>query len=364
MKKLVYITYEFFLYLDKIIVTELNKKYDLTWIIFSKFNGAQNYTYDEIVDFARESNIKTKIFTLNARYRSIEQFRNAYKCIRLAKKMNPDIYYFQSFTDPYSPLLSRLFLKRDKVVVAVHDVHEHSRSNSFFKRITKAYYLSAYKNFHIYSENQRELFLKHYPRKTVMMARLPLYDFGPPKTKKTDKKFNFLFFGVIMYYKGVGLLIEAANMLAREFDNFKVTIAGHTEDFTPYGSKIEDESIFDLRIELIPNEEIPELFAQASFLIQPYRDVTQSGPLKIAYHYAIPCIASRLPGFTEYIEDGVTGYLFEACNAKDLYRVMKKVVSEPESEIEVMRKNLKEYVEDDLGLDAIISNYVAFFNTL
>jgi hypothetical protein len=31
MRKVVYITYEFFLYLDKIIVKELNDKYDLSW---------------------------------------------------------------------------------------------------------------------------------------------------------------------------------------------------------------------------------------------------------------------------------------------------------------------------------------------
>jgi hypothetical protein len=39
-------------------------------------------------------------------------------------------------------------------------------------------------------------------------------------------------------------------------------------------------------------------------------------------------------------------------------------VSEPESRIEEMRKELKKYVKDDLGLDSIIKNYVEFFNTL
>ena len=364
MRKVVYITYEFFLYLDKIIVKELNQKYELTWIIFSKFNGAQNYTYEEIVAFAEENNINVKIFTLNARYRSLGQLKNARKCIRLAKKLHPDVIYFQSFTDPYSPLLSRIFLNRNKVIVAVHDVHEHSKSNSFFKRLTKAYYLSAFKNFHIYSDNQRELFLKNHPRKTVMMARLPLYDFGPPKTKKTDKKYNFLFFGVIMYYKGVDLLIEAANLLAEEYDNFKVTIAGHTNDFSMYQEKIKDQSKFDLQIDLIPNEEIPELFENASFLIQPYRDVTQSGPLKIAYNYNIPVIASNLPGFTEYIEDGVTGYLFEPQNYEDLYRVLKTVVTAPENSLAEMRKKLEEYVTNDLRLDSIIANYIKFFDEL
>jgi len=342
----------------------LNEKYQLSWIIFSKFNGTQTYTYEEIVEFAKENNIHVEILILNARYRSLKQLRNALKCIRWAKKINADIYYFQSFTDPYSPIFSRLFLNRDKTIVAVHDVHEHSKSNSLFRRLTKAFYLSAFKNFHIYSENQRELFLKLYPRKKVMMARLPLYDFGPPKTRKTDNRINFLFFGVIMSYKGVDLPIEAANLLAQDYDNFIITIAGFAKDFSIYRDKIKDLNKFDLRIRLIRNDEIPDLFENASFLIQPYRDVTQSGPLKIAYHYNIPVIASDLPGFTEYITDGVTGYLFEANNYLDLYRVLKKIISAPEEDIDEIRKNLELYISSELGLEQIISNYEAFFNDL
>ena len=75
-------------------------------------------------------------------------------------------------------------------------------------------------------------------------------------------------------------------------------------------------------------------------------------------------IASELPGFTEYIEDGVTGYLFEARNHQDLYRVLKTVVTAPETSLEEMRKKLEEYVTGDLRLDSIIANYLEFFDEL
>ena len=73
-----------------------------------------------------------------------------------------------------------------------------------------------------------------YSGKNVLMAPLALKDYGEPK-EMPDKlhtyPIRFLFFGNILEYKRVDLLIEAANKLVRKgYSNFKVRIAGACQE--------------------------------------------------------------------------------------------------------------------------------------
>jgi glycosyltransferase involved in cell wall biosynthesis len=195
------------------------------------------------------------------------------------------------------------------------------------------------------------------------MARLSLKDFGPAVMSNGSKK-NFLFFGVIQYNKGVDFLIEAANMLAEEYSGFTVTIAGKCDDFEPYRQKIKHPGVFNLIIKVVPNSDIPALFGNASFLVLPYRDVTQSGPLQIAFNYNIPVIASDFPGFREYIIPGETGLLFEPNNPKSLYEVMKTALNYSEDKIVQIKKTQAEFVTREISNGNIGHRYVEFFEKL
>ncbi len=54
--------------------------------------------------------------------------------------------------------------------------------------------------------------------------------------------------------------------------------------------------------------------------------MTQSGPLRIAYGYDIPVIASDLEGFKESVEENVTGVLFKSENVESLVEVMRRAI--------------------------------------
>jgi glycosyltransferase involved in cell wall biosynthesis len=364
MKTIVYISYDFFLDVDYPILPELSKQYELFWIVFTKFSLTPRFTYQEIKEFALKHSILLEIYEINTRFRNPKQLVEKFKFTLWLKKLNADFYYFNSFADPYLPVLVKLFLKKKKVVVAIHDVANHQNTNSISRRLFNAFCFSVFKNYHIFSLHQKEIFLKNHPKKNILLARLCLKDFGPSKINKTNTKINFLFFGVIQYYKGVDCLIRATNLLAQDFKNFTVTIAGYCDDFSSYQNLIQNPSFFKLNINVVPSNEIATLFKNADFLVLPYRDVSQSGPLKIAYNYNIPVIASNFPGFNEYIINGVNGYLFEPNNSNALYEVMKSVLCQTSEETDKIKSNLKEFVEQELKLENIIAKYIGFFETL
>lgn len=134
---------------------------------------------------------------------------------------------------------------------------------------------------------------------------------------------NFVFFGRIQKYKGVGILIEAYERVKKEYANITLTIAGK--------GKLEDlelKSDFSkgIRIvnEYIPDEKVGCYFDGPNVVtVLPYLDATQSGVIPIAIEYGTPIIASDTGGLKEQMLDGKFGIFVKVGDAGDLAEKMK-----------------------------------------
>lgn len=129
------------------------------------------------------------------------------------------------------------------------------------------------------------------------------------------------FFGKVLRYKGIDLLLEALRNV--DFD-FELKIAGVSRDPVltrelehmiaehPRASKIEWLNRF------IDDEEIPDLFFNADVLVLPYRHIDQSGVLFQSLRFGVPVIASDVGAFRDYIGDDL-GRIFR-CGDVDALR--------------------------------------------
>ena len=61
--------------------------------------------------------------------------------------------------------------------------------------------------------------------------------------------------------------------------------------------------------EYIPDERRSQLFRQASVVVLPYVEASQSGVIPLAYSFMKPVVATTVGGLPEMVEDGRTGYL-------------------------------------------------------
>jgi glycosyltransferase involved in cell wall biosynthesis len=366
MKKLTYVSVDNFLDVDLPIVKELNKTYKLHWILYYQTHSTRMFSREEVIQFVSENSIDIQIIDIHCRFSNPKLLKIAWQTIKMIRKWKPDIIYFQTFIDPYLPLLVRLMLPVNRVVVAVHDVILHKKFSSLPGVLFHNLVLAIFHNYHLYSENQVDIFKRMHKSKNILVAHLYLKDFGKPKglIQKNSDFVNFLFFGSIRHNKGLEFLIEAGNMLARDFNNFKITIAGNTSEPEYYQNKILFPDRFKVRFEIIPNSEIADYFTNSDFLVLPYRDVTQSGPLLISYNYNLPVIASDFSGFREYIVHGYNGLLFEPNNPLELYKTLRTVAESSPEEIETYKQNLKTFVKKEINLENIIAKYIHFFNQL
>lgn len=152
----------------------------------------------------------------------------------------------------------------------------------------------------------------------------PLYDnFGEAIDKKAARQQLglpvdapiILFFGFIRNYKGLDILLHAMAILKSQMPQLKLLIAGEFyEDRKPYDDLIAELGIEEqllLRTDFINDSEVRFYLSAADFVIQPYRNATQSGVTPLAYHFEKPMLVTNVGGLPSLVPDGKVGVIAE-----------------------------------------------------
>lgn len=122
---------------------------------------------------------------------------------------------------------------------------------------------------------------------------------------------RLLFLGIVRPYKGVDVLLRA---LAAGPADVELTVAGE------FWGRTSDElhhlvgtlglcERVDLREGYVPSPELPRLFAASDALVLPYRSVTATQNVWLAFTHHRPVIASDTGPLSTLIQDGVDGLL-------------------------------------------------------
>jgi glycosyltransferase involved in cell wall biosynthesis len=159
--------------------------------------------------------------------------------------------------------------------------------------------------------------------------------------KNLEEKYNLhatskviLFFGNLTPSKGIPDLIQAFEYVYKNNQNAKLVIAGmpskyiDVNDFINLANKLGlgGSIIFDNRY--IPMEEIEPLMELAQVVVLPYRTISQSGALQVAYAFGKPVVATRTGGFVEAVEDGKSGFLVPVESPKELGQAIIKILGD------------------------------------
>lgn len=129
--------------------------------------------------------------------------------------------------------------------------------------------------------------------------------------------------------KGIDVLIRAFKEIADEYPRIKLIIAGEGSEEINLKS-LSTELSLENRIEFIgtvPLLRAVSLLKGAICAVVP--SLSEGGGLVNVEAQAASCpvIASRVGGIPEYVQDGVSGLLFESKNSKDLTNKMKMIIS-------------------------------------
>jgi glycosyltransferase involved in cell wall biosynthesis len=153
------------------------------------------------------------------------------------------------------------------------------------------------------------------PRKSAIIPHgalapaVPAASLRVPGTGSGPRR--ILFFGKVLAYKGAEDLLAAFAAVPAGLPAI-LTIAGQCDD-PGLRSRLEalaragGERVA-LRLERIPDRDVPALFASADVVALPYRSITTSGCAMLALAYGRPLVVPELDGFAHLPREAIISY--------------------------------------------------------
>ncbi len=363
-KRIAWVTATYFLDVDLPVVPRLKQYFDIDWIIVTNSKSVASDT--KLIQSQTSCDFRTVI--LDDRFYSPKCYKFYKSLILDLKRENYDWFYFDISDFFFLYPLIRRYLPASKVTIATHNVSiPRGARLAPIAKISMKYILNNFNNFHVFSKNQLSVINSLAPSSNVFYCPLMLKDYGDKNKYNPSIQKRFLFFGNILKYKRVDILIRASEMLIEKgIKNFQVSICGYcskTEWEKSYLPLIKHPEFFYTDIRRIPNELVPSLFNNNDFFVMPYQDIAQSGAMTVALNYNMPIIASELDTFKEFLKHEENGFFFKAGSSEDLSIVMERAINMSETDYKQLKTNLQSMVDNTLSIDAIINSYVKYLNT-
>lgn len=244
---------------------------------------------------------------------SLASYQTASLCGKYINSLKPDVVQFDSI----SPRIIGMYpyLGNKKIFITVHDPVPHSGEGSWKIKMAEYLFFHLAKGLFFYSRFASEQFARFYPRISARryVIRFQPFTFIQQFASDTEpESHGILFFGRILIYKGVDMLLEAIPAVLKKYPDEKFIIAGE-----PLNCELDQQLLNRYRnniqviSEYISTENLARLIKKAKFVVCPYRDATQSGVLMTAYALGKMVVGTNVGAFPEYIHDNVNGILME-----------------------------------------------------
>lgn len=181
------------------------------------------------------------------------------------------------------------------------------------------------------SNHVRQQLVSGYRYPESRIAVIPLGPFAyadeidAPRVFPHGRPFRFLFFGRVLAYKGIRLLLDAFRALADQRDDVELCIAGGG-DLGPYRAVLDRLPRVTVINRWIEEREIPRLLAQADALVASYTEASQSAAVATAYGSGMPVVVTPVGGLVEQVVPGVTGLVAQAASGAAVAHAMSALL--------------------------------------
>jgi len=243
------------------------------------------------------------------------------RAVETVRQFRPQLVLAPAWTFFLAPcfawVLRQLRRHGCRVVALVHNVADHD-ANLLRKRLSS------------WQLHQADAYLTHTRELAAEIARMvpgaqievfphPVFEYPQPSGSLPRRaELELLMFGIVRAYKGLDVLLRSLALSQRP--SVKLSVVGElwpdAGDVRRLAADLGIEHKLELALHYVPDAEAAEYFARADVVMLPYRSVTGSGVLPLAFYYGKPVAASRLPGFAELVREGETGWLLPPGDAE------------------------------------------------
>lgn len=298
-----------------------------------------------------------KVFVLN----SIKEKINFIKSN--IKKYDKAIFLTQSIFDfMFFPCFS-------ENIYLWHNPKQHPKSFSIKRFIGKIlfyiydFFMLLFSNNIILASKNIEIpyFFKFFRQKFVYIP-LPTLNKSYPNNKRynnSKKKYEILFFGTIVKYKGLDYLISELELMSKKMN---VAIIGKGEiekEFPGLLEKIRNSKHeIDFINRYISNKELASFISNSKVVTFPYKFANGTQTIQLCYKYNVPVITSKKGALEDYVKDNITGIKIDL-NKGDLKNSLNDILNNYDSYI---NKLIKSDFTKKFEKTEMIKNYKKLLN--
>lgn len=178
----------------------------------------------------------------------------------------------------------------------------------------------------------RTLVDRHYAEsKNISVLFHPDLTFGTraaPRVRPAGEPLRLLFFGRIMAYKGLDVLVEAVSLLKRGGLPVTLGVAGSGEIGAHTRAAL-DRLDAEVINRWVGDSEISGILARYDAIACPHTEASQSGVAAVAFGHAMPVVAMPSGGIVEQVREGETGVLASEISARALADAIARLARDP-----------------------------------
>jgi glycosyltransferase involved in cell wall biosynthesis len=143
-----------------------------------------------------------------------------------------------------------------------------------------------------------------------------------------------LAFGAIRPYKGIHGLISAMYVIRERHPDARLIVVGPLlggteQEYRRAITAAGLDATVVFRPQYVPHEQVAAYFAAADVAVFNYRDVTDSGALRIACSLGTPVVATAVGAFAEFLTDRQTARLVPPNDLGELTAALGDVLADP-----------------------------------
>lgn len=294
----------------------------------------------------------------------IKDIRLTLDYIRLLRREKPDIVFSYTIKpNAYGSIASRITGCRQ--ICNITGTGETLRHSALVRNIVHMLYKVSIRHCEkVFFQNtsDRAYFIKHGLVREERSAMLPgsgvnLANFAYTPMQE-DGETRFIYIGRVMGLKGIDQFIQAARIVRKDRPDAKFYIAGFAEEGR-YRELVEKSHAEGLIEYLGFRKDIADWIRRCHCTILPSHG--GEGVPNVLLESAATgraCIASRIPGSIDVVDDGKTGYLFTAGNADELAACILRFLSLSFAQRCEMGRAGREKVEKSFSREIVISAYM------
>lgn len=181
---------------------------------------------------------------------------------------------------------------------------------------------------------------------------VPLSEMPLPKKDRQEKQFLLGSVGALEIEKGHDLLIQAMRQVRKALPESRCIIAGSGNELRRLQKLAADYRLGEY-LQIIPTpHSLVDFLRRLDLFVLPSRVEGLGSILLLVMHCGVPILASNAGGIPELVEDGTTGFLFQAGDVEALGQAILTLAGNLDRRTGVI-ENARRKVEDHFSIEVM-----------